>query len=284
MATEHDLRPDLSDPPMERLLQAGRGRGRRLSPPSSRTRPSSPRDTTHIPVGESPHSVALSPDATRLYVTDFKGDSVSVVDLGREEVVDTIAVGAGPYGVAVSPAGERQHVAVPDHIEHGVLEKVDLADGSVLSSGFSRSPYGVAAGPDGQRVYLALGLEDAVWVTDQFAKADFATFSGIDFPVGVAVNPQGTRLYVTGYFSDLVSVIDLDSGAVAGTIRVDPGPYGVAVNHDDTRLYVAHFPFDSVSVIDLGRGEVVDTIPVDGAPRGVAVSPDENMSSDWLAM
>ncbi|QFQ97566.1 YncE family protein [Streptomyces phaeolivaceus] len=280
MATEHDRRDRLAaeraDTPLVRLLDTARARGHEMvrppdpTAPPAPSAPAAPRPLSTIRVGESPHSLAVSPDGTRLYVSDFKADSVVVVDLPREEVVDTVAVDDGPYGVAASPDGTRLHVAVPDT---ELLLKIEFPD-DVSGSHFGHAPYGVAAGPDGQRVYLALALEDRVWVTDQFAMGDFASVPGLDFPVGVAVSPDEKYLYVTHYFAGRVSVVDLGRTSVISTIPVSNGPYGVTVTRDGSRLYVAHFPYGTVSVIDTARGEVTDTIAVADGSRGVAVSPD----------
>jgi YVTN family beta-propeller protein len=61
-----------------------------------------------IPVGQVPTGVAITPDGTRAYVTNFCGrvtcaDSdftVSVIDTARNTVVSTISVGQEPIGVA----------------------------------------------------------------------------------------------------------------------------------------------------------------------------------------
>jgi YVTN family beta-propeller protein len=45
----------------------------------------------------------LSPDEKRLYTANGNSGDVSVIDLVRHEVVKSIAVGRGPWGVAVAP-------------------------------------------------------------------------------------------------------------------------------------------------------------------------------------
>jgi YVTN family beta-propeller protein len=47
--------------------------------------------------------VALSPDEKRLYTANGNSGDVSVIDLDKQEVVKSIKVGRGPWGLAVAP-------------------------------------------------------------------------------------------------------------------------------------------------------------------------------------
>ncbi|MGW3815308.1 hypothetical protein [Streptomyces sp. NPDC005046] len=267
----------LGDLPLERLFARAREKGLRdSSAPAEAVQEAAP-EVKKIPVGVRPHSVAVSPDGTRLYVTNFGDGSVSVIDPYREAVVATHQVGESPYGVAVSPDGTDLYVAAtgPGTVTQCSISGDDLVqDGSILSADdHSKRPYGMAVGPDGS-VYVTLALSDTVLVTDRFLKNP-TSIPDVDFPVGVVVSKDNARLYATNYFSKSVSVIDVSGKAVVATIPVGNEPYGVAMSPDGTRLYVAHFPgTGSVSVIDVSGQAVVATIPVGNSPRGVAVSPD----------
>jgi YVTN family beta-propeller protein len=265
----------LGDLPLERLFARAR----------KEEVPSAPADAVHevapevkrIAVGVRPHSVAVSPDGSRLYVTNFGDNSVSVVDPYREKVVATHPVGEAPYGVAVSPDGTDLYVAAtgPGTVTQCSISGDDLVhDGSILSADdHSKRPYGMAVSPDGH-VYVTLALSDTVLMTDRFLK-DPTSIPDVDFPVGVVVSKDNARLYATNFFSKSVSVIDASGKAVVAEIPVGNEPYGVAMSPDGTRLYVAHFPgTGSVSVIDVSHGTVVASIPVGDGPRGVVVSPD----------
>jgi YVTN family beta-propeller protein len=62
-----------------------------------------------IPVGVEPAGVAITPDGTRAYVTNFVG-TVSVIDAATNTVVVTIPVGQVPIGIAITPDGTRAYV------------------------------------------------------------------------------------------------------------------------------------------------------------------------------
>jgi YVTN family beta-propeller protein len=54
-------------------------------------------------VGQRVWHVALSPDEKRLYTANGNSGDVSVIDLDKQEVIKSIKVGRGPWGLAVAP-------------------------------------------------------------------------------------------------------------------------------------------------------------------------------------
>ncbi|MEU2621967.1 YncE family protein [Streptomyces sp. NPDC007157] len=268
----------ITDLPFERLCARARDKGLQVPSAPVQAEPAAAWQRKKIPVGDRPHSVAVNPDGTRLYVTNFGDGSVSVIDLGRESVVATHPVDEGPYGLTVGSDGTDLYVASPSQgtvTQYSISGDDVVEDGSILEAeNHSKNPYGMAASPDGH-VYVTLALSDAVRVTDKFLM-DIRDIPAVNFPVGVAVSNDNTRVYATNYFAaGSVSVIDVSDQAVVGTIAVGNDPYGVAVSPDGTHLYVTHFlgPGD-VSVIDVSTQTIVATVPVGDDARGVAVSPD----------
>ena len=88
---------------------------------------------------------------TRVYVTNQNSDTVSVIDTATNTVVATIAVGDGPYAVAVDPAGTRAYVA---NLFSNNVSVIDTATNTVVATiPVGNSPYAVAVHPAGTRVY-----------------------------------------------------------------------------------------------------------------------------------
>jgi len=61
-----------------------------------------------IPVGTFPAETAFSPDGGTAYVTNYGDGTVSVINTAAGKVTATIAVGPGPYGLAVVTALSSQ--------------------------------------------------------------------------------------------------------------------------------------------------------------------------------
>jgi len=60
-----------------------------------------------IPVGFEPVGVAVTPDGSKVYITNNNSSTVSVIDTVTNTVTATIPVGLFPFGVAVTPDGSR---------------------------------------------------------------------------------------------------------------------------------------------------------------------------------
>jgi YVTN family beta-propeller protein len=100
-----------------------------------------------------PNGVAVSPDGTRVYVTNLLAGTVSVINTSTNTVTATVTVGSNPEGVAVSPDGTRVYVA-----NNGVGGRVSVIATSTnivaATVTVGASPYGVAVSSDGRRVYV----------------------------------------------------------------------------------------------------------------------------------
>jgi YVTN family beta-propeller protein len=57
-----------------------------------------------------PFSVAVSPDGTRLVVTNSTDGTVSLIDTADNKVIATLPVGTSPAGVVFDPTGTKFYV------------------------------------------------------------------------------------------------------------------------------------------------------------------------------
>jgi YVTN family beta-propeller protein len=69
--------------------------------------------TATVTVGANPHSAAVTPDGSTVYVTDAGSGTVSVISTATETMTSTFSVGAAPHGIAlaVAPTGGSAYVA-----------------------------------------------------------------------------------------------------------------------------------------------------------------------------
>jgi YVTN family beta-propeller protein len=103
-----------------------------------------------VPTGEGAHGLYLSRDATQLYVSNRKGGSVSVLDMGTREVAATWVIpdGGSPDMGGVSIDGSRLWLGGR---YHGEVYVFDTTTGGLVE----RIPTG--AGPHGLAVYSQPG-------------------------------------------------------------------------------------------------------------------------------
>lgn len=205
--------------------------------------------------------------------------SVSVdIDPPQHGLVDTLAVGTDPRGVALAPDGARAYVSNAD----GVISVIDTATGQVIETlrGVTGSPRALTVTPDGDRLYVTDSAADVVSAID-LSSNSVGSPSSIDtvavgsFPTAVALSADGSQAWVVNANSGTVSVIDTATDSVINTIAVGASPTGIALAENAGRGYVTNFVEGTVAVIDTAAGSLVDTIAIDAAPSAVAVSLDE---------
>jgi YVTN family beta-propeller protein len=124
--------------------------------------------------------------AYHVYVTNEKGNSISVIDTEQQKVVQTAPVGRRPRGVTVSPDGKVLYVCASD--ENGV-EVIDTATMKVLRTLDSGpDPEQFIMHPSGNPLYIANENDAVVTVLDVVKNQIVATV-----PVGVEPEGMGLR-------------------------------------------------------------------------------------------
>jgi YVTN family beta-propeller protein len=234
-----------------------------------------------IPVGISPQGVTVTPDGSKVYVTNSTG-TVSVINTTTNAVVSAIPVGSFPFGVAVTPDGRKVYVA---NDFDNTVSVIDTATNTVIGGPITvgSNPIGVAVTPDGRKVYVAnsdtrstsVSATNTVSVIDTTTNTVIATVNVGSRPFGVAVTPDGSKVYVANTVSSTVSVIDTTTNTVIATISVGFTPVGVSVTPDGSKVYVANYQSNNVSLIDTAQNAVIGTIPVGFNPYafGVFIQP-----------
>jgi serine/threonine-protein kinase len=107
-----------------------------------------------IPVGRSPHSIAPSPDGSRVAVVNYDGNTVSMIDTKTNQVTATIPVGQGPQSVAYAPDGRHLYTA---NVNDGSVSVIDAATDRVTTAvPVGGSPTSIAPAPDGRLAYVTL--------------------------------------------------------------------------------------------------------------------------------
>src|SRR6266446_4541361 len=92
--------------------------------------------------------------APKIYVGNFKDNTVSVIDSGARKVVATIPVAAGPHGMGVSPDAKSVYVSSDGASTVSVIDAA--SDRVVKEVEVGKAPHGLAVTPDGRQVVVAV--------------------------------------------------------------------------------------------------------------------------------
>ncbi len=176
-----------------------------------RSRPSPRSNGSSYPAGLAP-----SRDGKMLYVAENLADSLAVVDLASGKVVQRLAAGRYPYGVAV---GADDKVFVSSWGTTSVHPFVATA--GVLAPlppiAVARHPSTLLLSADGARLFVASASTDAISVVDTKTRTVIATLKDPtpanlgqgSAPIGLVLSRDGSRLFVTEGDNNAVAVFAL---------------------------------------------------------------------------
>jgi 6-phosphogluconolactonase (cycloisomerase 2 family) len=217
-----------------------------------------------IPVGVNPRSIAFTPDGTRAYVANQRGNvpvdvsfispftgaeirgTLSVIDTATRTVIQTLdsaQVGVEPYGVAVAPSGK--YFAVTG-FRSGTLRLFSVASSGQVA--------GLQFLSNLAEIPPPFTIADADSNRDQIAD--------LGDPRGFTIRSDSARIYVTHNKSPFISVID---------VALDPSgmPIGLSIA---AKIDTNEYPFDPFFT-----PTPVQVIASQGVPRfleDIALAPD----------
>jgi YVTN family beta-propeller protein len=189
--------------------------------------------TISIPSG-SLFRVAVAPDGSTLWVTTNVGIAY-VVDLGTAEVIDSVAVGAVPNGIAFHPTDPIVYVS--DAAGGGVREISTTTNLVLRTFAVGGIPQDIAVSADGSELYIAnesLGLQ--VWNAVTGASITTVNLSGGGF--GIALSPDDTRIVVTQPASGRVRFVDRATRTIVKTVVTSGMPRRAAFAADGSIVVV----------------------------------------------
>jgi YVTN family beta-propeller protein len=187
-----------------------------------------PAPTIHV--GNNPGGIAIDQATGTIYVTNFGGNTVSVINAATCNAADTsgcgqppatITVGTGPAGITVNQATSTVYVANEGTTSPG--NTVSVINAATCNAhrhaGCGQAPATVTVG---------------------------------SAPLGVAANPVTNTVYVTNFGNfagDTVSVINgatcngtqhAGCGHAPASVTVGPAPWGLAIDQTANTIYVAN--------------------------------------------
>jgi YVTN family beta-propeller protein len=98
--------------------------------------------TLSLPAGSRPMRVRVSPDETKLYVSNGRAGTVSVIDTHTYNVLNTIKVGPRPWGIGISPDGKFLFAANGYSNDVSVVDLDTNKEVARVKTGLS--PWGIA--------------------------------------------------------------------------------------------------------------------------------------------
>ena len=231
----------------------------------------------------------LPATAASLYVTNTRGDSISVIDTNTFEVAATIPLGSGkPNRVAFHPDGKTAWVVYDKSHDLGVvdaesgkrLKRVKIGgnpynlnftpDGRYLGGG---DAMGLAMSADGRVRRAAAGENKAVLKIDTATNKPTTSVALPGVVHEATLTVDGRYLYTTLRKVNKLVVIDTTTDRIVAIVPQKGYPDLVTMEPTGRYALVTNRYADLVAVIDLKTHAQVRTIGVGKAPHGMALRP-----------
>ncbi|MBI3484743.1 MAG: beta-propeller fold lactonase family protein [Acidobacteria bacterium] len=175
---------------------------------------------------ETSHMVEPTRDEKKLYVTNIRSGSVTVITRATD-TVKTLKTADGTEGIAISPDGKEVWIT---NRGANTISVIDVASDTVKESFDSggKMPIRVKFTPDGKEVFVSNAQSNMVSVFDAKTRALVAKIEVGVVPVGIQMTPDGKHAFVANTNANKVSVIDVAARKVASTFETGTEPDGMA--------------------------------------------------------
>jgi PQQ-dependent catabolism-associated beta-propeller protein len=204
---------------------------------------------------------------------------VSILDIGRGQIVSEIPVGVEPEGMGVSPDGRT---LVNTSETTSMAHFIDTQTHEVVANVLVDSRPRVARwSHDGKRVWVSSEVGGTVAVIDAdqhkvLHKISFA-IPGVATDaiqaVGVLLTDDDKLAFVALGPANRVAVVDGQTFEVKKYLLVGQRVWNLAFSLDKQRIYTTNGLSNDISIIDVPSLKVIKSVPVGQAPWGVAVAP-----------
>jgi YVTN family beta-propeller protein len=159
--------------------------------------------------------------AGKIFVSNEKDNTVTVLDTDTYEVIATIPVGRRPRGVILSPDYKELFVAAGDGDIMDVIDTATLKKSRELESG--PDPELMAVDPKGEKIYIANEDDSLVTIMDIKSGDVLGEVPvGVE-PEGMAVSPDNKYTVATSESTSMAHVIDNEKKKLIANVLVDCG-------------------------------------------------------------
>jgi YVTN family beta-propeller protein len=216
-----------------------------------------------LPVGDSPHDIAVGPDARWAYQPNSASHTLTVIDVRSRSVAGEIPAGRGPGHIAFTPDGRFAFVAntlsddltVVDVASHEAVGTIPAGEGAHMP----------LLSHDGKRGYVADFVADDLAVWDVERREPLGHVKTGIYPHAFGISGDDRWLVVSNTGESSVCVADASSMRTVARLDVGGGPGHVDFDPGDELAFIGCQLTNQVAVIDFRRQRLVDLVDVGSA-------------------
>jgi YVTN family beta-propeller protein len=244
---------------------------------------------THVDIGELPLNTDLSPDGRTAIITNdgTARHSISVVDLERWEVTDTMTIPKAWFGLKFFDDGKK---FVASGGNDNCVRIYRLANGkAVKDDSISLGPPwpkekiwpgGLDVDPSASVAYVAGKENCRLYELDLNLRTVRRSVLLPSIPYGVLFDRHARGIWVSLWGGSGVVRLDATTLTVVDSFRVGDHPSAMELSADGSRLWVTNSNHNTVSVIDIAGRKVVETLTTALSPQAPPGSTPNALAVD----
>jgi YVTN family beta-propeller protein len=184
------------------------------------------------------------------YVSSPQTNTITVFNKKSMRVVDILAVGREPKGLALDQKSGRLYVALCGDDAIAVIDLLSGRAVDLMKLNYQDRPTGLALTPDGRTLVCVNQGSNTASIIDARSLFEITRIRVGEGPVSVVMAPYGLRAYVMNVLSNSVSAIDLSQRQLAATVAVEGSPLRGAFSRNGDGLFVISRDSPNLSVIN----------------------------------
>ena len=165
-----------------------------------------------VPVGAQPVHMVETLDGRRVFVTNFAGKSVSVVNTATWTLEKTIATPNAPHSIVLSPDGRWAYAGCYGAASVVVIDTASATLAGAIALPVGAQPYGLALSKDGRTLYASDNSTGRLFVIDVASAPTGKVTGSVEVglrPALIARSPDANTLYISSGASHSVTVVSL---------------------------------------------------------------------------
>ncbi len=193
-----------------------------------------------IATGAVPKYLAVSPDGSRLVVSNWCGFDVSIIDTTTDTELARVDVGRHPRGVAIPRDSEVAYVTVMGEAK---IVVIGLDSFTVLREvpDAGTTPRHIALSPDDRYLYVSNHRMNSVRKIDLQAGQEVGIASTGTETRSLVLSDDGTALYVVNYRDGTMSKVRTSDMEILQTLPTGVNPVGITYDAATRQVWVANY-------------------------------------------
>lgn len=194
-----------------------------------------------IPTGAVPKFLAVTPDGSKVVVSNWCGFDVSIIDTATDTELGRVDVGRHPRGVAIDSDSEVAYVTVMGEARIDVIGLQSLTVIRSIGDAAGSTPRHVLLSEDDRYLYVSNHKMNSVRKIDLSAGTVVGTANtGVETRT-MALSDDRESLYVVNYQDGTISKVRTSDMEILQTVYSGVHPVGITYDADTRQVWVANY-------------------------------------------